>query len=101
MCSSDLGVRVGRASEWEHALATALAREAGLIDHDEDWAALRQRALGAAARGANTIDDELFVGASRRWLARVDDSMATGVLARPTLRDEWFVRAVSGSTPTA
>ena len=69
--------------------------------HDEDWAALRQRALGAAARGANTIDGELFVASARRWLARADDSMAAGVLARPTLRDEWYVRAVSESTPTA
>jgi hypothetical protein len=80
------GIRVGRASEWEHALASVVARNAGLIDHDDDWVALRQRALGAAARGALTPTDELLVAAGRRWLERIDDPVAAAVLARPTLR---------------
>jgi hypothetical protein len=67
-------------------VASVVARNAALIDHDDDWVALRQRALGAAARGALTPTDELLVAAGRRWLERIDDPVAAAVLARPTLR---------------
>jgi hypothetical protein len=80
-----LGFHLGRAEEWEHVTATALARAAGWIG-DDDWTALRRRALGAAARGAGHPSDERTIAAARIWVAFVDDEEAARVLARPTVR---------------
>lgn len=80
-----LGFHLGRADEWEHVAATALARANGWI-RDDDWAVLRQRALGAAARGAGHPADERTIAAARIWVALVGDTDADRVLSRPTIR---------------
>lgn len=80
-----LGVAAGRADDWEHAAAAALARDAGWVG-DDDWTALRQSALGAAARGAANRADERLIAAARMWTALVDDEAAARLLARPTVR---------------
>lgn len=82
-----LGIAAGRADEWEHAAATALARAHHWIG-DEDWAALRKQALGAAARGTANKADERLIAAARIWVALVDDEPAARVLARPTVRHD-------------
>ena len=51
------------APTWEHAAATALTGAMG--QPVEDWPALRQRALGAAARGPSRPDDERLIAAGR------------------------------------
>lgn len=88
-----LGVGAGAAPAWEHATATGLARAAGWIG-DDDWASLRPRALGAAARGTARPDDERLVAAGRLWLAFVADETATRVLARPTVRHDPLAVAI-------
>jgi hypothetical protein len=80
-----LGLVLSRADDWEHAAASALARWAGLIAGDDDWPALRQRALGAAARGTAQRADERMIAAARIWTALVDDPAAEKILARPTV----------------
>ena len=82
-----LGVAAGRCLDWEHAAATALAHERGWID-DGDWAHLRQRVLGAAARGSSRRDDERLIAAGRVWLALVDDAGADRIVERPTVRHD-------------
>ncbi|MEZ5228774.1 MAG: hypothetical protein R2710_19545 [Acidimicrobiales bacterium] len=79
-----LAVAAGRADDWEHTAATALARAAGWIG-DDDWSALRRRAFGAAARGTVFAGDERTVAAARIWTALVDDPEAARILARPTV----------------
>jgi hypothetical protein len=83
-CWTPLGLPFGRATAWEHAAATAIAHANGWID-DRDWAVLRRRALGAAARGAARRDDERLIAAGRLWLALIDDAGAARILARPTV----------------
>ncbi len=80
-----LGVRGPRAAAWEHAAATGLARAQGWITVDDDWQALRTRALAAASRGNAVADDERLVAAARIWLCVVDDPQATKVLGRVTV----------------
>lgn len=80
-----LAVRGPRSSAWEHATATGLARRAGWLHNDDDWHALRKRALAAAARGNCVADDERLVAASRIWLACVDDEPASRILGRVTI----------------
>jgi hypothetical protein len=80
-----VGLVASRADDWEHAAASALARWAGLITDDDDWPALRQRALGAAARGTAQRADERMIAAARIWTALVDDPAAEKILARPTV----------------
>ncbi len=82
-----LGVPGGRALDWEHAAATAIAHERGWID-DADWAVLRRRVLGAAARGVERRDDERLIAAGRLWLVLVDDPAAARIVARPTVRHD-------------
>lgn len=82
-----LGVAAGRCLDWEHAAATALAHERGWID-DADWALLRRRVLGAAARGSRRRDDERLIAAGRIWLALVDDPAAQRIVGRPTVRHD-------------
>jgi hypothetical protein len=82
-----LGIAAARADEWEHAAATALARANHWIG-DADWIAIRQRALGAAARGTANRADERLIAAARIWVALVDDEVAARVLARPTVRHD-------------
>jgi len=84
---SPLGLAAGRCLDWEHAAATALARERDWID-DADWARLRRRVLGAAARGSSRRDDERLIAAGRIWLALVDDPAADRIVARPTVRHD-------------
>lgn len=79
-----LGIRIGAAATWEHAVATALARSRGWID-DADWAALRPQVLGAAARGTAVTHDERTIAAGRLWLVHVDDEQAARILGRPTV----------------
>ena len=79
---SPLGVAAGRCLDWEHAAATAIAHSRGWIG-SEDWPALRQRVLGAAARGSGRRDDERLIAAGRVWLAQVDDAAASRVLDTP------------------
>ncbi|WP_420453479.1 hypothetical protein [Ilumatobacter sp.] len=88
-----LGMPGGRALDWEHATATALAHERGWID-DGDWALLRRRVLGAAARGVSRRDDERLIAAGRLWLALVDDDAARAVVDRPTVRHDALARAI-------
>ncbi len=82
-----LGVRIGSAPLWEHAAATAIARAQGWIG-DDDWAVLRPRLLGAAARGTAQIDDERAIAAGRLWLACLDDEQAARILTRPTVQHD-------------
>ena len=55
---------------------------------DDDWQALRARALGASARGATHPHDERLIAAARIWLVFVDDARAAPLLARPTVRHD-------------
>jgi len=77
-------LRLATAPHWEHATATALARWRGWILGDDDWSALRQRSLGAAARGATRPDDARLVAAARIWARLVDDEPAARILERPS-----------------
>lgn len=88
-----LGLPAGRAVDWEHAAATALAHERGWIDAS-DWPLLRRRVLGAAARGVARRDDERLIAAGRIWLALVDDPAAARVVERPTVRHDPLARAL-------
>jgi hypothetical protein len=82
-----LGVPVGACATWEHAAATGIARALGAVG-DADWAALRTRALGAAARGTRDYHDERLVAAARLWLAFVEDQAAAAIINRPTVRHD-------------
>ena len=82
-----IGVRAGRAPDWEHTAATGIARAFGWLD-DAEWTVLRKRALGAAARGTSVPSDERLVAAARVWLAFVDDPVAARVIARPTVEHD-------------
>jgi hypothetical protein len=82
-----LGVRVGPSQAWEHAAATAIARALHAVG-DDDWHALRSRALGAAARGTRDPLDERLIAAARMWLAFVADDVAAPIIARPTVRHD-------------
>ncbi|MEN9643983.1 MAG: hypothetical protein RL238_652 [Actinomycetota bacterium] len=82
-----LGWPAGSAPAWEHATATALARAMGWVG-DDDWAALRTRALGASARGVEHPHDERLIAAARVWLVYVDDPRTASLLARPTVRHD-------------
>ena len=77
-------LRLATAQAWEHAGATALLRWRGWIEGDADWTALRQRSLGAAARGARRPDDARLVAAARIWARLVGDLPATRILERPS-----------------
>ncbi len=79
-----LGVPGGSCPAWEQGAATGVARALGAVG-DDDWWALRTRALGAAARGTADPHDERLIAAARVWLALVDDQQATPILARPTV----------------
>lgn len=80
-----IGLRGPRGATWEHAAATGLARARGWITIDDDWQALRTRALAAAARGNAVADDERLVAACRIWLRFVDDDQAARILGRVTV----------------
>jgi len=82
-----LGWPAGSAPAWEHAASTALARAMGWIG-DDDWPALRARALGASARGTEHPHDERLIAAARIWLVFVDDPRAAPLLARPTVQHD-------------
>ena len=82
-----LGWSAGSMPAWEHAACTALARAKGWVA-DDDWQALRARALGASARGAAHPHDERLIAAARIWLVFVDDARAAPLLARPTVRHD-------------
>ena len=82
-----LGWPAGSAPAWEHAASTALARAMGWIG-DDDWPALRARALGASARGTEHPHDERLIAAARIWLVFVDDPRAVPLLARPTVQHD-------------
>jgi hypothetical protein len=82
-----LGIPVGRCATWEHAASTGIARALGALG-DEDWAALRTRALAAAARGTRDPHDERLIAAARVWLALVDDPPAAAIMSRPTVRHD-------------
>jgi hypothetical protein len=88
-----LGVSAGTAPDWEHAAATALARTAGWVG-DDDWAALRARVLGAAARGAAAPHDDRLIASGRIWLAYVDDEQAARIVGRPTVGREPLAAAL-------
>ena len=80
-----LAVRGPRGATWEHAAAAGLARSVGWITTDDDWTAVRTRALAAAARGTALADDERLVAAARLWLPFVDDAQAARIIARVTV----------------
>jgi hypothetical protein len=84
---------------WEHAATTAIARGAGWIG-DEDWTALRRRALGAAARGGEQCDDERLIAAARCWLVFVDDAEAERIVARPGVRRDSLACALDALAGT-
>lgn len=83
-----LGIRAGSMPAWEHAATTSLARAAGWIDHDRDWAALRRSALGASARGTAVAADERLIAAARIWSNLTSDTEAARLLARPTVQHD-------------
>jgi hypothetical protein len=85
-----LGAPIGPCPPWEHAASTVIAGALGAIDPSTsgDWAVLRMRAMGAAARGTAVADDERLVAAARIWLVFVDDAIAAPILARPTVRHD-------------
>ena len=80
-CWTPLQVAAGSAPLWEHAAVTALAAHRGWID-TQDWSAIRQRVLGAAARGGDHADDERLIAAGRMWLSLVDDDQAAEIVRR-------------------
>jgi hypothetical protein len=82
-----LGLRVGPSQAWEHAASTAIARALNAVG-DDDWHALRTRALGAAARGTKDPHDERLIAAARVWLAFIADEVAAPIIARPTVRHD-------------
>ena len=82
-----LGWSAGSAPAWEQATMSALARAMGWVG-DNDWAALRARALGASARGTEHPHDERLIAAARIWLVFVDDVRAAPLLARPTVQHD-------------
>lgn len=82
-----LGWSAGSMPAWEHAACTALARANGWVA-DDDWQALRARALGASARGTAHPHDERLIAAARIWLVFVDDPRTALLLARPTVRHD-------------
>jgi hypothetical protein len=94
-----LGISVGRAADWEQALATAIAHTEGWIDA-ADWASLRARVLGAAARGNERPNDERLIAAGRLWLARVDDAEALRIVDRPTVRHDPLACAIDALART-
>jgi hypothetical protein len=90
-----LGVSGGRCTDWEQAAATAIAHAFGWVD-DTEWAILRQRVLGAAARGASRRDDERLIAAGRVWLAQVPDDRARQIISRPRVRHDPIAVALDG-----
>jgi len=90
-----LGIGAGSAPAWEHAAFSALARAAGWLDN-EDWPALRRRAMGAAARGAVHPHDERLVAAARIWLVFVVDEEARRIINRPGIRRDALACALDG-----
>lgn len=82
-----LGWPAGSAPAWEQTACSALARSMEWIG-DDDWTALRSRALGASARGTEHPHDERLIAAARIWLTFVDDRRAAPLLARPTIRHD-------------
>ena len=82
-----LGLVGGSCPAWEQAASTGIARAIGAVG-DADWHALRNRALGAAARGTKDPHDERLIAAARVWLAFVDDDVAAPIIARPTIRHD-------------
>lgn len=83
-CWVPLGMSLGNATLWEHALALALARHYNWSD-DGDWQALRPALLGAASRGVQVVDDERAIAAGRLWLRWTNDEQAERILTRPTI----------------
>jgi hypothetical protein len=102
-----LGLRGPKASVWEHAAASGMARAAGWIG-DDDWAVLRTRAFAASARGNGVAEDERLVAAARIWLRLVADPQAERILSRVTVhRDpiavalQAFADSLPDSLPTS
>jgi hypothetical protein len=91
---SPLGLSAGKCRDWEHALVAAIAHSRGWTDQ-QDWPALRQRVLGAAARGSERSDDERLVAAGRVWLNFVDDPAAAAVLDRPSVKHDPLAVAIN------
>jgi hypothetical protein len=82
-----LGISAGSAPPWEHAAFTSIARAMRWVG-DDDWAALRTKVLGAAARGTGSRHDERLIAAGRVWLAFVDDEQATRIVTRPSVQHD-------------
>ena len=83
------------APAWEHAAASALGHVLGW-GGDADWPALRQRALGAAARGPARPEDERLIAASRIWATAMADEQALRILTRPTVSRDPLAVALDG-----
>ena len=83
------------APAWEHAAASALGHVLGW-GGDADWPALRQRALGAAARGPARPEDERLIAASRIWATAMADEQALRILTRPTVGRDPLAVALDG-----
>jgi hypothetical protein len=83
------------APAWEHAAASALGHLLGW-GGEADWPALRQRALGAAARGPARHEDERLIAASRIWAAALADQQALRILTRPTVSRDPLAVALDG-----
>ena len=75
----------GAALWWEHAAFAALSGVFGWLTDDLDWAVLRPRCLGAAARGGRAAQHARLVAAGRILAARHGDEPARAILARPTI----------------
>jgi hypothetical protein len=90
-----IGYAGGRSPDWEQAAASAIAYSRGWIDRD-DWPAMRQRVMGAAARGVSRREDERLIAAGRVWLAMIDDPSAERIVRRPTVRHDPLAVALDG-----
>jgi hypothetical protein len=84
---------IGALTDWEHALVTALARSCG-VRNGADWPCLRDRCLGAAARGDDDEQALRFIAAGRWWARLEKDTEAESVLARRSLRGDRLTEAV-------
>ena len=85
----------GTAPGWEHATFAALSGAFGWLDIADDWAALRARCLGVAARRPRSPLQARVVAAGRVLAAIADDTAAMVILCRPSLGADALAAALA------